>query len=153
MGKPLEKPVDSLYERDFYAWTREQAAKLRARAHNDVDWENAAEEIESLGRSDKYEIESRMEVLLLHLLKWKYQADKRKAGWEATATGQRLRILKRVKESPSLRAYPEAVLQDAYRIARAAAEGETGLPLGSFPEICPFPSERVLDETFWPEAG
>jgi hypothetical protein len=145
MGKALEKPDDTLYERDFYAWTQEQAAKLRGRAHNDIDWENAAEEIESLGRSDKYEIEHRMEVLLLHLLKWKYQPEKRKSGWRATITEQRGRIDRRIKESPSLRDYPSIILDDAYRIARAQAEEETGLPFDSFPEVSPFTVAEVLD--------
>ena len=53
MAKPLKKPDETLYERDFYAWLKDQAAKLRARSHNELDWDNLAEEIESLGGSEK----------------------------------------------------------------------------------------------------
>lgn len=153
MGKPLENPSDTLYGRDFYAWTQDQAAKLRARAHNDIDWENAAEEIASLGRSDKYEIEHRLEVLLVHLLKWNYQPEKRKTGWRATITEQRSRIRRRIEESPSLRNYPSSVINDAYRIARAQAEEETSIPFEAFPENCPFTVAEILDEDFLPGGG
>ncbi len=153
MGKALEKPDDTLYERDFYAWTQEQARRLRARAHNEIDWENAAEEIESLGRSDKYEIEHRMEVLLLHLLKWKYQPERQKSGWRASIAEQRSRIERRISESPSLRNYPSIILDGAYRIARARAEDETGIAFDAFPDTCPFTLADVLDASFLPNDG
>lgn len=63
MGRPLTLTEGPLYERDFYAWTQDQAAKLRGRTHNDIDWDNTAEEVESLGRSDKREIENRLATL------------------------------------------------------------------------------------------
>jgi hypothetical protein len=112
-----------------------------------------AEEIESLGRGDKYEIEHRIEVLLLHLLKWKYQPEKRKAGWRATILEQRSRIERRIRESPSLRNYPSTILGDAYRVARARAEDETGTPFEAFPEACPFMIVEVLDGNFLPPDG
>ena len=84
MAKPQPKIEDSLYERDFYAWTQDQAVKLRARAHNDIDWENVAEEIESVGRSDKKEIRRRLGVLVQHLLKWQFQPEMRSHSWQST---------------------------------------------------------------------
>ena len=87
MGKPLKKPAetaDSLYETDFNAWLQDQAAKLRDRSHNDLDWENLAEEIESVGRSQKNEIRRRLQVLVLHLLKWQFQPGRRSESWRIT---------------------------------------------------------------------
>jgi len=150
MGKLLTKPEDSLYERDFYAWTQDQAAKLRARAHNDIDWENVAEEIESLGRSDRREIRKRLGTLLVHLLKWQFQAEKRKAGWLLTIREQRYQIKNLIDESPSLKAYPESELSHEFRFARLKAADETGLPELGFPKACPYTISNVLDSDYFP---
>jgi len=152
MAGLASKTVKTLYVRDFFAWTQDQARKLRARARNEIDWENAAEEIASLGRSGKYEIENRMEVLLLRLPKWQYQPEKRASGLRGTIIEQRIRIRRRIEESPSLRDYPAQVLDDAYALARAGAEDETGLTPESLPEICPFDASSVLNSEYWPEA-
>lgn len=150
MGKPLEQPADTLYERDFFAWTQEQAEKLRARAHNEVDWENVAEEIASLGRSDKREMARRLGVLLTHLLKWQFQPEKRKGGWLSTIHEQRHQIEGLITESPSLRGLPAQALQSEYRFSRYKAADETGLPLQQFPVECPYRVEEVLDRDFLP---
>src|SRR5579864_8782072 len=73
-----------LYNRDFYAWSRQQAELLRAGKLAQADIEHIAEEIDSMGRTEKRELISRLSVLLLHLLKWRYQPDKRGPSWEAS---------------------------------------------------------------------
>lgn len=150
MAEPLTKPV--AYDEDFYAWTQDQAARLRARAHNGIDWENAAEEIESLGKSQRSEIRSRILVVLIHLLKWKYQPDQRSSGWKGTLAEQRDKIAEEVEESPSLRAFPASVVDRQYRTARLKAAGEIGLLDDAFPPACPFTVEQILDPDFFPEA-
>ncbi|GGE20617.1 hypothetical protein GCM10011390_44890 [Aureimonas endophytica] len=151
MAEPLKKPT--LYDTDFHAWTLDQAAKLRARAHNGIDWDHAAEEIESLGRSQRNEIRSRILVVLIHLLKWRYQPDQRSSGWKGTLLEQRSRIADEIEDSPSLRDFPATVLEREYRPARLKAAGETGLPESAFPSACPFTIEQVLDPDFYPEAS
>jgi len=153
MAETARKPRrgSALYERDFARWAEEQGRKLRMRAAGEIDWENVAEEIESLGRSDRYEIESRMEVLLLHLLKWRFQPHARSNSWRATITEQRVRIARRITDSPSLKHYPAAILDDAYRIARAAAADQMSLALEDLPQACPFAMGDVLDPRFLPE--
>jgi hypothetical protein len=151
MGKH-ENPPLPLYDNDFYAWTQEQAGKLRARAHNDVDWENVAEEIETLGRSDKREIRSRLEVLVRHLLKWEFQPEKRKSGWHSTIVEQRSQLQYLIDESPSLREFPESQLQSMYQLARMKAQNETGLPVSTFPEQSPYSVSQVLADKFLPGA-
>jgi hypothetical protein len=141
------------YEADFHAWTREQAARLRDLRPNSIDWENIAEEIESLGRSEKREIESRMGVLLVHLLKWAYQPERRKLGWKATIGEQRRKLARALDESPSLTADPGTVLAEEYELARTRAADETDLPEDTFPATCAFTIEQVLDPEFWPEAA
>ncbi len=143
--------ASAAYEADFYAWSQDQAARLRELRPNSIDWENLAEEIESLGRSEKREIESRLGVLLLHLMKWAYQPEQRKTGWTATIREQRRKLARGLAENPSLSRHPQAVLADEYEIARLKASDETGLPEAVFPESCPFGMEQVLDPDFWPE--
>ena len=77
-----------LYDRDFFAWSAEQSNALAERRAVDIDWKNLAEEVRSLGNAEKNEIESRLLVLLVHLLKWSLQPAKRKHGWAATIREQ-----------------------------------------------------------------
>ena len=150
MGKPLARSEDSLYERDFYAWTQEQAAKLRARAHNDIDWENVAEEIESVGRSDKKEIRSRFGVLLQHLLKWHFQPELRSHSWQSTISEQRTSLHEVLKDSPSLTGFPAEALDWSYALAARKAARETGLPASPFPAASPYSVAEILDDSFLP---
>jgi hypothetical protein len=140
-----------LYDRDFFEWTVIQARALREERPAGLDWSNLAEEIESLGRSDKRSIASNLNVIIAHLLKWQYQPQKRKAGWKASIAEHRARLRGLIKESPSLRSYPAEVLPDEYPLARLKAIDETELPESALPEECPFTIEQILDPDFWPE--
>ena len=139
------------YDDDFYAWAMQQAQLLRAGEFSQLDIENIAEELESMGRSDKRAIESRLEVLLMHLLKWQVQVKFRSPGWSGTIREQRRRIAKLVRESPSLRPVVPQLISEAYFEARDKASQETGLPETSFPADCPFTPEQILAEDFLPE--
>jgi Domain of unknown function DUF29 len=140
------------YEEDFYAWTMEQARLLRAGELAAIDAENVAEEIESMGKSDRREIESRLIVLLAHLLKWQLQPEMRSKSGSGTIREQRRRIERLLRESPSLRpTVPEAVAE-AYAEAREDAVEEGGLPENAFPVACPFTAEQVLARGFLPES-
>jgi len=140
------------YEADVHAWSKEQAARLRDLRPVDLDWENLAQEIESLGGSQRREIRSRLVVLLTHRLKWVYQPDGRSNSWKASVAGARAEILAELSESPSLKPYPGEILARQYELARLEASGEPGLPLPALAETCPFTTEQVLDPDFWPEA-
>lgn len=147
----IQRPHKSTpYEVDYAQWCVEQGALLREGRLADVDRENLAEEIESLGRSDKREIASRLGILLLHLLKWQYQAEKRKSGWLLTIREQRHRIAGLVSESPSLKSYPGQELLREYRFARVKSADETGLPEAAFLAECPYRIEEILDGDFFP---
>src|SRR5437868_10367309 len=96
---------NDLYEADFYEWTQQQARLLRERRWDDLDLDNLVDEVESVGRSDKRQIESRLEVLLTHLLKWKIQPGGRDKSRIGTIFEQRRRLIGLVEESPSLREF------------------------------------------------
>ena len=139
------------YEEDFYAWTVEQARLLRLGELSAIDAANIAEEIESIGRSDRRAIESRLTVLLTHLLKWREQPSLRGASWSGTIREQRRRIEKLLRESPSLRPFVSEALAEAYGEAREDAAEQAGLPETDFPAECPFTVEQVLSRDFLPE--
>lgn len=140
----------TLYETDFYAWAQRQAILLREEEFEQVDWDNIIEEIESLARTEKHEVESRLEVLLMHLLKWRYQPGKRGRSWRATIDEQRRRLHKLLRESPSLRARLTDFVGETYPDAIRAAVIETGLDKHAFPAACPWTAEQIMDEEFWP---
>ncbi|KQT89062.1 DUF29 domain-containing protein [Methylobacterium sp. Leaf466] len=143
-------PEQALYEADLYLWTQAQAALLRAGQRQAIDWHHLAEEIESLGGSQKSEIRNRLAVLLQHLLKWEFQPQKRKYGWRVSIVEQRLQIEGLIDVSPSLGSWPEAVLDKAYRLGHVRAAGETGMAERLFPATCPYTLAQVLDEDFYP---
>lgn len=143
------------YDEDFYAWTQAQAQELRRagaeRNNAPVDWENVAEEIEGMGRSQKSEIDSRLRVLLTHLLKWLYCLDLRERcerGWRRTIREQRDRLVDEIAASPSLRPYIDAVYDRTYRKARLDAADEADVPDGHFPVEPAFALDQALDPAY-----
>jgi hypothetical protein len=139
------------YDIDFYRWTQKQAAALRGKDFGALDLDNLAEEIESLGRSDRRAIVSHLERLLLHLLKWRWQPQGRGPSWRSTIRHARREIAKLLAESPSLHDYPARQLAAAYRHARDDAADETDLSLPTFPDVCPWAAQQILDADFLPE--
>ena len=134
------------YESDLYEWTKEQADALRRRASNSLDWDNLAEEIESLGTSQRSEIRSRLKVLLVRLLKWKYQPEWRCGSWRGSIREARDQIDDVLEDNPSLRDYPAECLPKAYGRARMKALDESGLL--HFPEACPWTIDEILSGEF-----
>jgi hypothetical protein len=135
---------------DFALWAAEQGALLRAGKIERIDVENVADEIESLGRGDKFEIDSRMEVLILHLLKWQFQPTRRSNSWKASIVEQRLRIARILAQSPSLKSYSSQNMAGSFVLGRGRAIDETRLPESAFPETCPYGADEALDGGFWP---
>ena len=141
----------SLYERDFHAWASEQADLLRAGRLAEADIAHIVEEIESMGRSERRELVNRLTVLLLHLLKWRFQPALRGNSWRLSIKEQRIRLAAHLEDNPSLKAEIDQAILQAYRLAAIEAERETGLSESTFPTVCPFSFEQMMDERFWPE--
>jgi hypothetical protein len=139
----------NLYATDFFAWTQQQAALIKAGRWLDVDIEHLAEEIEDMGKSEQRALESRLEVLLLHLLKWQYQPAYRGRSWRLTIKEQRIRLQEHLEDNPSLKGKLDRILANAYRLAVIGAERETGLD--GFPEACPYSVAQIVDAEFFPD--
>lgn len=140
----------TLYETDFYAWTKEQAKLIKQKALDKLDITHLFEEVESMGASEVRELESRLEVLLTHLLKWKFQPSRRGSSWELTIKEQRRKIARHLKKMPSLRAQLDEVFVDAYGDSIYEAAKVTKLSFNAFPVECEWSIEQVLDNEFFP---
>lgn len=139
------------YDADFYGWANEQAALLRSGKLADADVANIAEEIESMGRSEKRELVNRLAVLLEHLLKWHAQPNLRSTSWRLTVEEQRIQLRSHLADNPSLKPIlPDAITQD-YRLGLLAAQRDTGLAAQAFPPSNPWTEQQILDDGFHPE--
>jgi hypothetical protein len=141
----------SLHDSDFYAWSLEQAALLRAGRAGEADLEAIAEEIESMGKTEKRELVSRLTVLLLPLLKWRCQPAGPGNSWRLSIANARDEIADLLSDNPSLKAVLDEVTASAYRYARRNAAIETDLPEDDFPPRCRWSFAEAMDERFWPE--
>lgn len=140
----------TLYDRDFYAWANEQAALLRAGKLSAADIEHIAEEIESMGRGEMRELVNRLTVLLMHLLKWRYQPGGRGNSWRLTIKEQRNQLERHLRYNPSLKSRLAEAIEDAYSDSILSAARETNLDLSAFPSACPWVSAQIMDADFWP---
>lgn len=142
--------MTTAYQTDIIAWANEQAALIRMGKFDQLDLEHLAEEIEDVGKSEQRELESRMAVLLAHLLKWQFQPKRQGSSWARTIKEQRKGVLIRLNKTPSLkastsdRAWWDEVWSDA--VAQATAETE----LDVFPEKCPWNMADVLTDGWLP---
>ena len=145
LGNCTQTVIADAYEIDFGLWTQTQAAILRGEKVGSLDRRNLGEEIESLGKSERRELSSRLQIILLHLLKWTYQPKKRSASWQASIGENRIQIEALLADSPSLVREVEDRIAKAYPAARSKAIAETRLPPTKFPETNPFSNEQIFE--------
>lgn len=143
-------PAADLYETDFYAWARGQARAMAARDRTALDVANLIDEVESVGRSQRAAIESHLIVMILHLLKFRFQPARATVSWRITLRNQRQDIERLITRSPSLRGYPAEILHETYGDAVRRAAQETGLDESTFPRDLPFTLAQILDPDFVP---
>lgn len=139
----------TLYEEDFVAWTEEQASLLRSGDLSGLDREHLAEEIESVGASERREIRNRLTRLVQHLLKWKFQPEHRSRSWAATIRTQRDELGSVLEDSPSLQGFLMEIFPRAHSRGRVQALEETGLL--ALPETSPWTIEQVVEKAFLPD--
>lgn len=140
------------YLEDFSSWINQTAQLLRERRWHEIDVPNLIEEVEDLGKSERRGIASQLARLLLHLLKWQYQPQRRSDSWLDSITDARTQIELAIEDSPSLRNYPAEQLEESYQRARRQAAKQTDIKISVFPEACPYPIEVVLAEDWLPES-
>lgn len=138
----------SLYETDFYRWTIEQSERLRLGQFNELDLANLAEEIASLGRQERRELENRLGVLIGHLLKWEYQPEKRTRSWQVTINTQRREIQKLLGDNPSLKSYLDLAAIEGFVSGLDLMLAETSIKKKVLPSECPYTIGQIFDSSF-----
>jgi hypothetical protein len=138
------------YDKDGYGWAMEQAALLRARRFSEIDLENIAEEIESVGKSERRTLESHLSRLMMHLLKWQYQPERRGNSWANSIESARFEADRVLGDNPSLKSNLSGMIAVMYRKARLDAANETDLEKAVFPAQCPWSFDQIMADTFWP---
>lgn len=153
--------LSQLYDQDYYAWLQVMSDRVAHcqdqtapnYANGDLDWPHLLEELQDLSKRQRRELLNRLRVLLMHLLKWKYQPTElpyRGQSWLSTIVEQRSQLESLLEDSPSLR----SLLQDEWAIVyqRAVRDAckETGLAPTIFPDTCPFTIADILNPDFLP---
>lgn len=143
----------SCYDGDLVLWSHHQADLLRRmsageRVNEQVDWDNLAEEIESLGNSERRELRNRIQTVLRHLIKLQASpATQPRMGWKRTVVEQRIQIERLLEDSPSLRQVAATAISDELPAARTLASldlTEFEEPLLVRPEEQTFTQDAVL---------
>lgn len=152
MTAQLPTNIDAtLYDRDYYLWIETTLELLRQGKLSEVDLPNLIEEIEDMGISQKDAVYSNLKVVLMHLLKYKYQSQKRSNSWRYSIAEHRQRLKKAFRNSPSLKKYYLEIFDECYADARVLASYETGLLLQTFPLTCPFTTDEALNPDYLPD--
>ncbi|MBK1707034.1 hypothetical protein CKO40_21480 [Halochromatium glycolicum] len=150
--------LTQLYDQDYTAWAETNAALLKAGRFEAIDIEHLLEELSDMGKSEQRSLESRLRVLLAHLLKWQFQYAQLSErwrefdgrSWRNTIVHQRAELKLLLRKHPSMKRLWTAAVQEAYGDARELAAAESGLPIETFPSSCPYSDEAILDHTFFP---
>jgi Domain of unknown function DUF29 len=146
----LKTHSQTLYETDYLQWIETIVEKLQSQDYANVDWENLIEEIADMGRSERRSFKSNLIVILVHLLKWQFQPEKRSGRRHRSIIEHRRRVKEALDDSPSLKSYLESIFAECYAQAIKQAKAETGLPVESFPVVCPYQLPEVTNDEFLP---
>jgi len=144
--------MSATYDEDLYTWSLEQAILLRTRKFDQIDLEHIIEEVEDMSKSEKRALQSFLETLLMHLLKWQFQPAYQGRSWKFTIIEQRKRIESHLQENPGLKSKLPELVEKAYGYAVTGAVRETGLAVKVFPQECPWLYKHFTNPDFWPDS-
>ncbi|MDQ2082533.1 DUF29 domain-containing protein [Xanthobacteraceae bacterium Astr-EGSB] len=145
---PKAAPTGAGYDRDVYTWSQEQARLIREGRWDEVDRHNVAEEIESVGRTEFSRLESALRIVLMHMLKWDHQPERRSRSWALSIAAQRVEIDDVLADNPGLKPRLTEAIVRADRRARLDTARETGLDTDMFATACPYGWDDVRARTF-----
>ena len=107
---------------------------------------------EDISKSEKRTLQSFLEILLMHLLKWQFQPSHQGRSWKFTIIEQRKRIESHLEENPGLKSKLPELIEKAYDYAVTGAIRETGLSIKVFPQECPWTYQQFMNPDFWPNS-
>ncbi|MWV23818.1 DUF29 domain-containing protein [Methylobacterium sp. 2A] len=141
-------PTRTHYADDLYTWVQEQVALLRAGRVDALDLDNIAEELSDVGSEQYDKLESAIDVLLAHALKWDHQPERRSRSWSLTIAEQRVRIDRQLRKNPGLKSRIAEAVSEGYRLGRIRAAREMKRSLKSLPADCPYSWDEILNRPF-----
>ena len=149
-GTPAPSPIR--YEEDLHGWALEQAALIKAGRFSELDVANLADEVSDVARREVHELESRLSVVVQHLLNWDFQQKRRSASWARSIREQRRQVSRLLQDSRGLTSKLGAVLEEAYIQGRVAALNETKLRDDALPTMNPYSWDDIMTRPVeWPE--
>jgi hypothetical protein len=137
------------YEQDYHGWSKHQVALLKTGKFDELDIAHLIEELKDTDKSNRRELESRFLILIAHLLKWQFQPEKQSSSWRGSIKEQRLRLMRLLKQSPSLRKQINDAIAEIYPDAVTLAAEESGILQANFPALCPYSAAQLLDDGFY----
>jgi hypothetical protein len=148
-GEEMRRPVAK--EADLYSWALRRAELLRAGRLSEIDPVAIAEEIDDVGEEEYHRLEGALRIVILHLLKWDHQPDRRTRSQALSILERRRRVHRQLRRSPGLKSQLNEALEGAYEDARIEAASETGLPLCRFPARRPLDYDEIMQRSIiWP---
>lgn len=147
-GRPASLPDRTRYEDDLYTWVQEQVALLPAGAVDALDLDHIAEELSDVGNAQYSQPESALRGLLMQMLKWDQQPERRTRSWIFPIREQRRRRAHLLGKNPGLKASLDEARETGYPNARDWAADETHLPMDGFPDECPYAWDGILERPF-----
>ena len=140
-----------IYDRDYCLWIETMMQLLREGKFSEIDIPNLLEELDDMSGSQRDALESNLEIILMHLLKYLCQPQLRSRSWVLTIFEHRNRLKKAFRRSPSLQKHYQEIFPECYQTAKKMASITTGRLLSDFPEISPFSQEQILNIDYLPD--
>jgi len=131
-----------------YSWALQQCAFLEGRQFDRLDVAHLIDEVGDVGRREYDKLESALEVLLMHILKWDHQPERRSRSWSLTIEEQRYRVERQLADNPGLKARREEAVEEAFRLGRLRALRETGVDPRSVPIMCPYDWDAIMQRAY-----
>lgn len=141
-------PRRTRYQDDLYTWVQEQVDLLRGGAIDALDLDNIAEELHDVGAEQYDRLESALEVLLMHMLKWDHQPERRGRSWILTIVEQRKRVDKVLRKNPGLKSRIAEAVEDGFDLGRVRAAREMKRDLDTIPNLCPYDWDAIATRPF-----
>ncbi|WP_310349885.1 DUF29 domain-containing protein [Methylobacterium sp. BE186] len=136
------------HEDDLFTWVQEQVSLLRSGRVEALDLDNIAEELSDVGNAQYSQLESALRVLLMQMLKWDQQPEKRTPSWIYSIREQRRRYAKSLRKNPGLKQHRDVMRDEIYPVSRDWAADECNLSPDEFPPECPYSWDDILDRPF-----
>lgn len=147
-GVSASAEARTTYAQDMHAWALEQAELLKAGRVDEIDAANIAEEIEDVAGREYDKLQSALAIILLHMLKWDHQPERRSRSWQNSIVEHRARADRQLRKFPSLKTRIGEAVEEGYEDARRWCQIETHIPEVDFPLSCPYDWEDITARPF-----